>query len=90
MTKYHNGTEMVKWWDKRCINDFMSRRMGIARMRQMRIKPSKSVIATKGLRGGYKICISVHSVFVFYVFQYIQCLSSISKHEKNRISSFTV
>ena len=38
MAKYHNGTEIMKWWDRKCINDFMSRRIGIARMRQLRIK----------------------------------------------------
>jgi hypothetical protein len=36
--KYHNGTHLYKWWDRRCLNDFESRRMGIARMRQFRIK----------------------------------------------------
>ncbi|KAL4239723.1 hypothetical protein ACF0H5_000526 [Mactra antiquata] len=36
--KFHNGTNMTKWWDKRCLNDFQSRRMGIARLRQFRIK----------------------------------------------------
>ena len=47
MAKYHNGTDMVKWWDRRCINDFMSMRVGIARMRQMRIKEGNKYIVAK-------------------------------------------
>ncbi|WAQ97174.1 PKD2-like protein [Mya arenaria] len=36
--QFHNGTSLHKWWDRRCLKDFESRRMGIARLRQFRIK----------------------------------------------------
>lgn len=35
-----NGTTL-KWWDKRCISDLESRRVGIGRLRQLRVKHSK-------------------------------------------------
>ncbi|XP_052262941.1 uncharacterized protein LOC127866462 [Dreissena polymorpha] len=37
-SQFHNGTNLTNWWDKRCVGDFQSRRMGIARLRQFRIK----------------------------------------------------
>ncbi|XP_063443914.1 polycystin-1-like protein 2 [Mytilus trossulus] len=36
---YANGTEIIQWWDKRCTADMVSRRVGIPRLRQLRIKP---------------------------------------------------
>ncbi|XP_053382148.1 uncharacterized protein LOC123562231 [Mercenaria mercenaria] len=53
--KYHNGTQLYKWWDRRCLNDFESRRMGIARMRQFRIKEDSCKIHST-MRGSVNHC----------------------------------
>ncbi|GFS01460.1 polycystic kidney disease protein 1-like 2 [Elysia marginata] len=36
--KYFNGTEIDYWQDAACISDMESRRVGVARIRQMRVK----------------------------------------------------
>ncbi|KAK7111719.1 hypothetical protein V1264_011307 [Littorina saxatilis] len=38
VTKYANGTEIKFWQDKACIGDLAARRVGVARIRQMRVK----------------------------------------------------
>ncbi|KAK3090847.1 hypothetical protein FSP39_015186 [Pinctada imbricata] len=43
-TNYANGTEIRRWWEKRCISDMESRRIGIPRLRQLRIKPDTCVV----------------------------------------------
>lgn len=40
-SKYDNGTEIKRWWDKRCTADLESRRVGTPRLRQLRVKPGK-------------------------------------------------
>lgn len=40
---YHNGTKIRRWWEKRCINDMASRRVGIPRLRQLRVKPGSPI-----------------------------------------------
>lgn len=41
-THYANGTEIDFWQDKACISDHETRRVGVARIRQLRIKNGES------------------------------------------------
>ncbi|OWF47600.1 Polycystic kidney disease and receptor for egg jelly-related protein [Mizuhopecten yessoensis] len=43
-THYANGTEVKPWWDKRCIKDMESRRVGLPRLRQLRVKENTCVV----------------------------------------------
>ncbi|XP_046581985.1 LOW QUALITY PROTEIN: uncharacterized protein LOC124289408 [Haliotis rubra] len=46
-THYSNNTEITDWQDRACINDHQTRRVGVARLRQMRVKEDTCTIQPK-------------------------------------------
>ncbi|XP_060067156.1 uncharacterized protein LOC132547416 [Ylistrum balloti] len=46
-TQYSDGSEIKPWWDKRCIKDMESRRVGLPRLRQLRVKEDTCVVNPK-------------------------------------------
>ncbi|KAL3878017.1 hypothetical protein ACJMK2_035653 [Sinanodonta woodiana] len=44
VSTYYNGANIEAWWDKMCISDLEARRIGIARLRQMRIHNDSCII----------------------------------------------
>ncbi|XP_069123478.1 uncharacterized protein [Argopecten irradians] len=46
-THYHDGSVIKPWWDKRCIKDLEARRVGLPRLRQLRVKEDTCVVNPK-------------------------------------------
>ena len=68
-TKYANGTEIKYWQDRACISDLDTRRVGVARIRQMRVKngqclPALSELVSESSHACVCVCVWYFCVYL--------------------------
>ncbi|KAK7506559.1 hypothetical protein BaRGS_00002034, partial [Batillaria attramentaria] len=59
-TTYANGTEITYWQDRACISDHETRRVGVARIRQLRVKNDTCTVQDE-MKNVYKHCRDAYS-----------------------------